>query len=346
MRRSRCTSLSYVGRSPTVRECASSSAGLATRSTHQRNGSTCSGFAAWWNRPARRVTSEHADCSAEAVGMWRGRALSDVTTPMIQNQVCPALEEERLLAIEHEIEVGLRLGESRELVSRLARLTAEQPLRERLTVLLMIALWRCGRQADALAEYARMRQRLVHRTRRRARRRTARDPPAGVGKQCRHCRRRRHFGAVGGHRARYAAPVIAGCRGVHRPRRAVPATGRAGHGKHGAGQDRGRGRSGGRRQNRAGHALGASQHRAVPGRSALRRPARIRRGRGRDLAGRRARQAVARARHAGRRPAARARRSGQRLPELGWRAGGFWSYWTTRAARNTCARCCPARPAA
>jgi DNA-binding SARP family transcriptional activator len=98
---------------------------------------------------------------AEAVGMWRGRALSDVTTPMIQNHVCPALEEERLLAIEHEIEVGLRLGESRELVSRLARLTAEQPLRERLTVLLMIALWRCGRQADALAEYARMRQRLV-----------------------------------------------------------------------------------------------------------------------------------------------------------------------------------------
>ena len=98
---------------------------------------------------------------AEAVGMWRGRALSDVTTPMIQNQLCPALEEERLLAIEHEIEVGLRLGESRELVSRLARLTAEQPLRERLTVLLMIALWRCGRQADALAEYARMRQRLV-----------------------------------------------------------------------------------------------------------------------------------------------------------------------------------------
>jgi DNA-binding SARP family transcriptional activator/tetratricopeptide (TPR) repeat protein len=96
-----------------------------------------------------------------AVGMWRGRALSDVTTPMIQSQVCPALEEERLLAIEQEIEVGLRLGESRELVSRLARLTAEQPLRERLTVLLMLALWRCGRQADALAEYARMRQRLV-----------------------------------------------------------------------------------------------------------------------------------------------------------------------------------------
>jgi tetratricopeptide (TPR) repeat protein len=93
--------------------------------------------------------------------MWRGRALSDVTAPMIHNQLCPALEEERLLAIEHEIEVGLRLGESRELVSRLARLTAEQPLRERLTVLLMIALWRCGRQADALAEYARMRQRLV-----------------------------------------------------------------------------------------------------------------------------------------------------------------------------------------
>ena len=98
---------------------------------------------------------------AEAVGLWRGRALSDVTTPMVQNQVCPALEEERLLAVEREIELGLRLGGSRELVSRLARLTAEQPLRERLTGLLMLALWRCGRQADALAEYVRMRQRLV-----------------------------------------------------------------------------------------------------------------------------------------------------------------------------------------
>ena len=66
-----------------------------------------------------------------------------------------------MTALEERIDAELALGRHRELVAELERLVAEQPLRERLRGQLMLALYRCGRQADALAVYRAARRTLV-----------------------------------------------------------------------------------------------------------------------------------------------------------------------------------------
>ena len=63
------------------------------------------------------------------------------------------LEEQRLAALEQRVEAELALGRDAELVPELEGLVREQPLRERLRGQLMLALYRCGRQADALEVY-------------------------------------------------------------------------------------------------------------------------------------------------------------------------------------------------
>ena len=90
-----------------------------------------------------------ADAFEEALGLWRGPVEGDGA----ENPEIARLEELRLAAVEDRVEACLALGRHRELVPELEALVAEEPLRERRRRQLMLALYRSGRQADALAAY-------------------------------------------------------------------------------------------------------------------------------------------------------------------------------------------------
>jgi WD40 repeat protein/DNA-binding SARP family transcriptional activator/energy-coupling factor transporter ATP-binding protein EcfA2 len=96
-----------------------------------------------------------------ALGLWRGPALGDVALLGRGQGALAQLEERRLAALEERIQADLALGRHRELVGELEGLVAEYPLRERLWAQLMLALYRSGRQADALAAFQRARDKLV-----------------------------------------------------------------------------------------------------------------------------------------------------------------------------------------
>jgi predicted ATPase/DNA-binding SARP family transcriptional activator len=97
----------------------------------------------------------------EALGLWRGPALADVCEVEPLAREAARLEELRLAAIEGRIEADLAVGRPGEVIGELESLVAELPLRERLWRLLVLALYRCGRQADALAAYRRAREMLA-----------------------------------------------------------------------------------------------------------------------------------------------------------------------------------------
>jgi DNA-binding SARP family transcriptional activator len=97
----------------------------------------------------------------EALGLWRGQAFEEFTDSDVVVAEADRLSELRLAALEDRLEADLRLGRHRELVAELERLVKEQPLRERLWAQLMLALYRAGRQADALLAYQRARSVLV-----------------------------------------------------------------------------------------------------------------------------------------------------------------------------------------
>jgi predicted ATPase/DNA-binding SARP family transcriptional activator len=97
----------------------------------------------------------------EALCLWRGPALADLGyEPFAQSHIA-RLEELGLAAIEERIEADLALGRHTPLVAELTTLVREHPLRERLRAQLMLALYRSGRQADALAAYQEARRTLV-----------------------------------------------------------------------------------------------------------------------------------------------------------------------------------------
>jgi peptide/nickel transport system substrate-binding protein len=116
---------------------------------------------------ARRALSEGqaADDAAallrEALGLWRGQAFEEFLGTDVGAAESDRLAELRLGALEDRIEADLRLGRHRELVAELEGLARDQPLRERLWAQLMLALYRSGRQADALLAYQRARKVLV-----------------------------------------------------------------------------------------------------------------------------------------------------------------------------------------
>jgi DNA-binding SARP family transcriptional activator/ABC-type branched-subunit amino acid transport system substrate-binding protein len=96
-----------------------------------------------------------------ALALWRGRPFADVEYEAWAQAEIARLEELRLVALEERIDAELRLGDAARLVPELDALVAEQPLRERPRAQLMLALYRSGRQADALETYAEARRRLV-----------------------------------------------------------------------------------------------------------------------------------------------------------------------------------------
>src|SRR4051794_15278373 len=96
----------------------------------------------------------------EALGLWRGPALAGVLYEPFACEEAERLEERRLVALEDRIESDLAGGGGAQLVPELEGLTQAHPFRERLTAQLMLALYRAGRQADALAAMRAARERL------------------------------------------------------------------------------------------------------------------------------------------------------------------------------------------
>jgi tetratricopeptide (TPR) repeat protein len=95
-----------------------------------------------------------------ALGLWRGQALEDVEVAALAEQR-DRLVQRRLAVVEDRVQADLDAGRHVELVVELEGLVAAQPLRERLCGLLMVALYRSGRQAEALAAFRALRRRLV-----------------------------------------------------------------------------------------------------------------------------------------------------------------------------------------
>ena len=101
---------------------------------------------------AGREALEHGEAAAaadrfrEALGLWRGTALADVAEVPVLAREGARLEELRLVAVEGRIEADVELGLAAEAAGELEGLAAGYPLRERLWRLLVLALYRCGRQ--------------------------------------------------------------------------------------------------------------------------------------------------------------------------------------------------------
>ena len=97
----------------------------------------------------------------EALALWRGEALSDVADESFAQGTATRLEEMRWSAHERRIDLLLTVGRHREAVGELCTLVAEQPWREPFHEQLVLAMYRCGRQADALRALAAARSTLV-----------------------------------------------------------------------------------------------------------------------------------------------------------------------------------------
>jgi DNA-binding SARP family transcriptional activator len=119
---------------------------------------------------AGRLTHDHARAgnwqacattAAAGLALWRGTPLCDAPSPALQRDHVAPLIEQRLQMLEAGLGAQLHLGRDAEATAELTPLVAAHPLREHLVELLMLALYRCGRQAEALESYAACRRRLV-----------------------------------------------------------------------------------------------------------------------------------------------------------------------------------------
>jgi DNA-binding SARP family transcriptional activator len=97
----------------------------------------------------------------DALELWRGPAFADVRSERFALVAAERLEEARLAALEGRIDADLDAGGHAALVGELEQLAEKHPLRERLRAQLMLALYRSGRQAEALEVYRRTRERLA-----------------------------------------------------------------------------------------------------------------------------------------------------------------------------------------
>lgn len=95
---------------------------------------------------------------SQALREWRGAALSDIRRFDSVERASRRLEEERMVAVEELIESQLEAGREADAITELTGLVEVSPYRERLWTMLMLALYRAGRQRDALAAFARVRR--------------------------------------------------------------------------------------------------------------------------------------------------------------------------------------------
>jgi DNA-binding SARP family transcriptional activator/ABC-type branched-subunit amino acid transport system substrate-binding protein len=113
----------------------------------------------------RRLDAGEAAAAAEvlreALALWRGRPLANLETEAFAQQPIRDLDELWLDALEARIDADLQSGRHAELTRELAAVARRHPLRERLRAQLMLALYRSGRQAEALESYAELRRTLV-----------------------------------------------------------------------------------------------------------------------------------------------------------------------------------------
>jgi DNA-binding SARP family transcriptional activator len=114
---------------------------------------------------ARALTDARPDEATrilrEALALWRGPALADFAYEPFAQELIGRLEELRLVALERRIEADLAVGRHADLVGELEGLVTKHPVQERLRAHLMLALYRSGRQAEALAAYQAARRALV-----------------------------------------------------------------------------------------------------------------------------------------------------------------------------------------
>jgi DNA-binding SARP family transcriptional activator len=109
-------------------------------------------------RTAGRL-GEATEALHSALGLWRGPVCEGLSSPFLDAQA-GRLEESRITVLEERIELDLAIGVHADLIAELRDLVAEYPLRERLRGLLMLALYRVGRQADALTAFRDARRHL------------------------------------------------------------------------------------------------------------------------------------------------------------------------------------------
>jgi DNA-binding SARP family transcriptional activator/DNA-binding beta-propeller fold protein YncE len=100
----------------------------------------------------------------QALALWRGRPLPELDLAASGREELGRLEEQRLTASEDRIDAALAVGRSAALVPELEERVREHPFRERPLAQLMLALYRCGRQKDALDRFQAARRRLVDET--------------------------------------------------------------------------------------------------------------------------------------------------------------------------------------
>jgi DNA-binding SARP family transcriptional activator len=114
-------------------------------------------------RQARQADDPRArtDLLTEALALWRGPAFADVADETFARGAILRLEELRIAAVEELAETRLALGEHHALAAELADVVARHPLRERLRSVHLRALYRAGRQGEALAGYEELRRLLA-----------------------------------------------------------------------------------------------------------------------------------------------------------------------------------------
>jgi DNA-binding SARP family transcriptional activator len=114
---------------------------------------------------ARALADERYDAAAAefraALALWRGPALSDLADEPCARTIGARLDELRVVALERAIDADLACGRDVELLAELDELVARHPLHERFRAQQMLALYRCGRQADALEAFQTARRTLV-----------------------------------------------------------------------------------------------------------------------------------------------------------------------------------------
>src|SRR6266540_4845533 len=118
-------------------------------------------FKRLFDQAGNATPEERSAMLSAALRMWRGPALADFTYEPFAQRAIAALEELRIEAIEDRFDADLALGRGGELVAELEETIAAHPFRERLRGFLMLALYRAGRQAEALDSYRRTRSLLM-----------------------------------------------------------------------------------------------------------------------------------------------------------------------------------------